>query len=564
MLVRYSRKLLAIGACASALAVSASPLFAGDTYYISAGGNDNADGLTPATAWASLDKVNATTFSPGSQILFERGDEWRGSLSASSSGTTDAPIVYGAYGSGAKPKFWGSDPVANGSFAKVDGTSSTYSAPVGTTVNALLADHQFLSSAAMKTGSSDPAANRSYVDANPNSWAYDNGRLYVNTGGADPAGAGAHAYTAAVRDDVVYSNGKDNLVFRDLVVDESAKRDAGYAFRVMNSNNVRIENAEAYHAGKHDVGVINSDNFVGQGLHAAMSMPDQGFGGATAFVAYSNPGRSGDDSQWIDCVAENMGAGYSAFYTHGEGVGDVLVKNLTGRDGAGIGIATDASTTQHVRVLGGRIDNATLSVLGDDVVIDGVRVTGPDSVIDLRGNDNVVQNVTMTGTSPSHSEASAIVDRGFGNLIQFNTVLFDSNAPLGSTALAIMSPTTDTRAYHNIFFTPYAAIRQWFYGRGAYSGDFNMVGSDALFGYYIYYFTLAQWQSLGYDLHSVMAEGLVIDGGLGVPPRYIDGTTGQIINTQGYGAFATVPEPSMGAIAIVAGGLSLLRRRRRR
>jgi hypothetical protein len=65
------------GLAALVLAVApAAVALAGETYYVSPTGNDNADGLTPATAWASLGKVNAATFSPGSQILFARGGEW--------------------------------------------------------------------------------------------------------------------------------------------------------------------------------------------------------------------------------------------------------------------------------------------------------------------------------------------------------------------------------------------------------------------------------------------------------------------------------------------------------
>ena len=108
------------------IAASGSIVQAGDTYYVKPDGDDNASGLTPETAWRSADQVNSTIFSPGSQILFERGGEWRERLVASSSGTAQNPIVYGAYGTGSKPKFWGSDLLANSAFTKVDGTTSTY------------------------------------------------------------------------------------------------------------------------------------------------------------------------------------------------------------------------------------------------------------------------------------------------------------------------------------------------------------------------------------------------------------------------------------------------------
>ena len=73
------------------------------TYYVENSGNNNADGKTEATAWKTLDKVNASTFSPGDKILFKKGNIWHGRLKVSNSGSAGNPIVYSAYGSGDKP-----------------------------------------------------------------------------------------------------------------------------------------------------------------------------------------------------------------------------------------------------------------------------------------------------------------------------------------------------------------------------------------------------------------------------------------------------------------------------
>src|SRR5579862_6857138 len=151
----------------------AAALVAADTYYVSPAGNDANDGRSEAKAWRTVAKVNAATFAPGDQILFARGGEWRESLKASSSGGLGKPILYGAYGSGAKPKFWGSDPVTVGP----DGAAT-----VATPVAALLRDHQFLA---------------------PGSWSWAGGTLKATPG----------AYTACVRVDPVHSNGKNHLVF---------------------------------------------------------------------------------------------------------------------------------------------------------------------------------------------------------------------------------------------------------------------------------------------------------------------------------------------------------------
>jgi hypothetical protein len=80
-------------------------------YYIDATtGNDNNDGLTPATAWKTLGKIRSydsnPKFQPGDSILLKRGEVWREQLKLNnngSSGITGSPITIDAYGAGAKP-----------------------------------------------------------------------------------------------------------------------------------------------------------------------------------------------------------------------------------------------------------------------------------------------------------------------------------------------------------------------------------------------------------------------------------------------------------------------------
>ncbi|BCU79726.1 right-handed parallel beta-helix repeat-containing protein [Luteolibacter sp. LG18] len=73
-------------------------------------GDDAKDGLTPATAWRSLEKFNATRFTPGDEILFKAGGKWLGQMKPSGSGTNDSkrvPIILGRYGKGAAPEIAG-------------------------------------------------------------------------------------------------------------------------------------------------------------------------------------------------------------------------------------------------------------------------------------------------------------------------------------------------------------------------------------------------------------------------------------------------------------------------
>jgi PKD repeat protein len=100
LLARYG--IVALAACFCVLHACAA---AAATYYVdSTGGNDNWNGTSPSTAWQSLTKVSATTFSPGDQILLKADSVWNGQhLYPKGSGSAGNPIVMDVYGTGAKP-----------------------------------------------------------------------------------------------------------------------------------------------------------------------------------------------------------------------------------------------------------------------------------------------------------------------------------------------------------------------------------------------------------------------------------------------------------------------------
>ncbi|WP_276499286.1 right-handed parallel beta-helix repeat-containing protein [Pontibacter litorisediminis] len=86
-----------------------------ETYYVSSKGNDVNSGLTQASAWASIEKVNATPLAAGDTVLFEGEVIFSGSLGfgAEVKGTAEKPIVLGSYGvgravirSGQEAGFW--------------------------------------------------------------------------------------------------------------------------------------------------------------------------------------------------------------------------------------------------------------------------------------------------------------------------------------------------------------------------------------------------------------------------------------------------------------------------
>jgi hypothetical protein len=84
---------------------------AGSGYYVDATlGSDDSDGRSESTPWQTLAKVNAASLQPSDTVLFKRGETWTGTqLNVTWSGTADAPITFGAYGSGNRPILDGND-----------------------------------------------------------------------------------------------------------------------------------------------------------------------------------------------------------------------------------------------------------------------------------------------------------------------------------------------------------------------------------------------------------------------------------------------------------------------
>lgn len=104
--VRWGLSLLVVSTFGSAS-------LAQTTYYVAANGNDGNDGRSTATPFQSLTKVSALALLPGDQLLLRRGDTFRGTLRIRRSGSAAQPIVFDAYGTGAKPVLSASLPLTN-------------------------------------------------------------------------------------------------------------------------------------------------------------------------------------------------------------------------------------------------------------------------------------------------------------------------------------------------------------------------------------------------------------------------------------------------------------------
>lgn len=85
------------------------PIYCGATnYYVSTSGNDALAGTSPATAWKTLAKANASVFSGNDSLLLKRGDIFFGAIIVNRS-----YMNFGAYGSGPNPIIKGSIPLTS-------------------------------------------------------------------------------------------------------------------------------------------------------------------------------------------------------------------------------------------------------------------------------------------------------------------------------------------------------------------------------------------------------------------------------------------------------------------
>jgi hypothetical protein len=81
-----------------------NPLSAATYHVDSQQGNDTRDGLSPATAWRTVERANQITYGPGDQLLFKRGGAWSGAgFKASGNGSLLAPVVVTDYGEASLP-----------------------------------------------------------------------------------------------------------------------------------------------------------------------------------------------------------------------------------------------------------------------------------------------------------------------------------------------------------------------------------------------------------------------------------------------------------------------------
>ncbi|MEV5696465.1 right-handed parallel beta-helix repeat-containing protein [Streptomyces anthocyanicus] len=101
---RVSVALTAALAAGIAAGCSATPHYVpqGTTYYVSAGGDDRADGTSADAAWRSLTRADQAELRPGDRLLLQGGARFAGTVTvgAGEAGDAERPVTVGSYGGG--------------------------------------------------------------------------------------------------------------------------------------------------------------------------------------------------------------------------------------------------------------------------------------------------------------------------------------------------------------------------------------------------------------------------------------------------------------------------------
>jgi hypothetical protein len=200
-----------------------APALYAETYYVDdIMGRDINDGLTQDTAWKTIARVNIATFNPGDMILFKRGGSWREQLDILSSGSSDSPLVFGAYSSGDNPVILGSvSRSLPNSWTQDTASPNLWYAGVSVRPNVIWRDGMRMTQAATKD------ALNSWTQ-----WWFDsmNSRVYTYSPSSAPV-AGGHTFEIAQRDYCVRATDK-NYVKID-----------GFTLRYVNKSLIRIDRA---------------------------------------------------------------------------------------------------------------------------------------------------------------------------------------------------------------------------------------------------------------------------------------------------------------------------------
>lgn len=499
----FSRSMLFTGALLAVTAHAAD-------YYVSSSHPARDDGGpgTQSQPWATVAKVNSSTFAPGDTIYFKSGDVWREMLTAPSSGNASGRITFTTYGDGAKPVLSGAE-VITGWAVSPTGTAGTYAAPLAAETVMVTADDTFL---VMGSGVNTLAANQ---------YRWADGVLYINIG-VDPS---SRVIEAAARPNAAYIPAAKNYV--SLI---------GLSLQKTNLANVRVDNCT--HAVVQGCDLFFSNNnstFAGGGINADRAH----------YALYKG-----------NHVNYSLGDGIMSWRARDVEVSDNLIENVldgggySGADGIQIGAKTSTPNACDnfriinntvIRPASGTNKGAIIAEMGDNGIIAGNTTVRGAFGIAASGDNMIIEYNYVTGFGVAGGIRISENMPTDGMKIRYNIVT-ESPGFAGITITNDTSggsqPRSNFEIYNNVVYHTYygIAIGQPFSGAiknnivwsrhtnprarlsirsvipgGTLDVDHNIFedrGNEIMFSFNgASYHDLASWQAAtGLDLHSLTAN----------------------------------------------------------
>jgi len=501
--------------------LSVTPLYAA-TYYVDATlGKDTNPGLSEATAWKTIAKVNASRFLPGDSILLNKGETWRETLTIPSSGSAGNIIKFGTYGEGAHPIISGSDLITAG---WAEDSTCIWKTTVTTQPNIVYFNGTRGTLVAAKANITAEfnwfwASNVLYVWSPPNS---DPGTYYTNPG-----------IEVGNRGRVAQTNNQSYITFDGLTF-----RDANeIADNVINVGSTSV------------TGIVMQNCTIERGVAVGIELK----GSTTAASVTINTCTIQNNGTWgilVDyayttaTISNNviMGNGLRSVTDNNEYSGiegllgniNIFRNTIYGntpngcKDGGNLGTYCHAIYVHASTVA----SNIYSNIIHDNAYGDGVKVRGSANVywnniyrnagsgIEFGGNGatNVVYqaygNIIYNNNSDGQNDGIVEQAKGAGTIglvIENNTIY--QNGSTNQQEVKVADDVTSLMMKNNIIYA--TATRRSFWAvsqSGTVAINYNLhwrADGDPSIYYNGAQKTWVQWQALGYDTHGVNGDPLL-------------------------------------------------------